>query len=163
MEGILTILVGILAYFILVGFPDGKHKNWRFLNPHETAFVIARIDADRGDAEEKEKFNFARFMSHGLDFKIWGFALIFCMILIVSYSFAYFLPIILQLGMGFSVGASQCLVAPPYFAAGILMFTTGWIGDKYKTRAPILLFNSMVALIGLPVMTFSRNVGAQYL
>lgn len=32
----------------------------------------------------------------------------------VTYALAYFLPVILQLNMGFSVGEAQCLVAPPY-------------------------------------------------
>lgn len=102
-------------------------------------------------------------MSHGLDIKIWGFSLIFSMILIVGYAFAFFLPIILQLGMGFSTAASLCLVTPPYFTAGLRMTFCGWLGDKYHMRAPNLLFNAVLALVGLPVMAFTNNTGAQYL
>jgi sugar phosphate permease len=70
----------------------------------------------------------------------------------VSYAIAYFLPIILSQKMGFSIAAAQCLVAPPYVFAAILMFSTAWVGDKYHMRGPILVFNAIIALIGLPIM-----------
>lgn len=54
--------------------------------------------------------------------------------------------------MGFSVAAAQCLVAPPYVFAALLMYGTAWIGDKYHMRGPILIFNAIIALIGLPIM-----------
>ena len=46
----------------------------------------------------------------------------------VTYAIAYFMPIILRENMGFSIGESQCLVAPPYAFAGILMLSTAWLG-----------------------------------
>lgn len=70
----------------------------------------------------------------------------------MTYAIAYFLPIILREGMGFSVAASQCLVAPPYVFAAILMYVTAWFGDKYHVRAPGLVFNAILGLIGLPIM-----------
>ena len=163
MQGVMTCIVALISYIVMVGFPDQKYVGWHFLSPQEIKFVLARINADRGDAQESEPFNIKTYLSHGLDIKIWGFSLIFCMILIVGYAFAFFLPIILQLGMGFSVAASLCLITPPYVAAGIWMTFCGWLGDKYQTRAPILLGNSMLAIVGLPVMAFTSNTGAQYL
>lgn len=68
----------------------------------------------------------------------------------------------LKEGMGFSTGAAQCLVAPPYAFAAILMFCTAWIGDKYHTRGPIVVFNCVLALIGLALMGFAKNLGARY-
>ena len=152
-----------MSCLVMVGFLDDKHIGWRFFSKREIAFVLARINADRGDAQETEPFNFKSYMANGLDLKIWGFSLIFCMILIVAYTFAFFLPINLQLGMGFSIAASLCLVTPPYFTAGLWMTFCGWLGDKYHMRARILLFNALVALVGLPVMAFTNNTGAQYL
>jgi hypothetical protein len=69
-----------------------------------------------------------------------------------SYSLGYFLPIILRDNMGFSVGESQMLTAPPYAAAAIVMGTCAWIGDKYHVRGPLLLFTSTLGLIGLPIL-----------
>jgi hypothetical protein len=39
----------------------------------------------------------------------------------------------------------------------------GWLGDKYHVRWPILLGNAVIAVIGLPVMSFVDNTGVQYL
>lgn len=80
----------------------------------------------------------------------------------LSYGIAYFLPIILRDNMGFSVGAAQCLVAPPFVLAGILMVATSWVGDKYRMRAPILAFNSVVTLIGLPIMGFAESSAVRF-
>lgn len=64
--------------------------------------------------------------------------------------------------MGFSVGASQCLVAPPYILAGLLMYGTSWAGDRYRTRAPILILNAIITLIGLPIMGFHKSAAIRY-
>jgi hypothetical protein len=75
---VLTCLVAIGGYIALVGFPDDKHRNWRFLNDRETELIIARVNKDRGDAHS-EKFDLKKFLAAGLDIKIWGFAWIFGM------------------------------------------------------------------------------------
>jgi hypothetical protein len=99
--------------WILVPFPDANpEKAWSFLNRREVDFIIARVNADRADVTT-EPFNLVKFLKPGLDLKIWGFAICFCCLTTVSYALAYFLPQILNGGMGFSVGAAQCLVAPP--------------------------------------------------
>ena len=81
----------------------------------------------------------------------------------VTYSFSFFLPIILKEKMKFSTAASQCLVAPPYVLAAILMVTTSWYGDKYRSRAPVLIFNSIVSIVGLCMMGFAKSSVVQYL
>lgn len=60
-------------------------------------------------------------MASGKDWKIWAYAVIFGCITTISYALAYFLPIILNMGLGFDVGTSQCLVAPPYVFGGIVV------------------------------------------
>jgi MFS family permease len=80
----------------------------------------------------------------------------------VSYAIAYFLPIILSEGMGFDTGTSQCLVAPPYAAAGFVMYGTSWVGDKYRMRGPVLIFNALLCIIGLPMMGFASSNAVQY-
>jgi hypothetical protein len=112
-EGTLTVCIGIMGYCLLVPFPDcNPEKAWNFLNKREVDFIVARVNADRADVTT-EPFNLIKFLKPGLDLKIWGFAMCFCCLTTVSYALAYFLPQILNGGMGFSVGASQCLVAPP--------------------------------------------------
>lgn len=80
----------------------------------------------------------------------------------LSYALAYFLPIILHVNMKFSIAASQCLVAPPYAFAAIVMYTTGYLGDKYKIRSPIIVFNMILCLIGLPIMGWHKSPAVRY-
>ncbi|PGH05697.1 hypothetical protein AJ79_06713 [Helicocarpus griseus UAMH5409] len=161
MEGVLTIIVGFLVYIFIVDFPDKAHKAWRFLNENECAFIIRRLNKDRGDGDA-EPFSVGKFLRPALDLKIWGLGMIFFCLTTVTYAIAYFLPIILHDNMGFDVGASQCLVAPPYVLAGILMFATSYLGDKFQTRAPVLVLNSVISLIGLPIMGFAKSNGVRY-
>jgi hypothetical protein len=82
---------------------------------------VARIERDRHDAIAMP-FSFKHYMYCAADLKIWGFASLFMLTTTVTYAIAYFLPIILQEGMGFGVAEAQCLIAPPYVLAAIWMF-----------------------------------------
>ncbi|KAB8237252.1 hypothetical protein ETB97_001042 [Aspergillus alliaceus] len=161
MEGVITGAIGILTIIFLVDFPDRAYKSWRFLSEKECAFIVRRINRDRSDGDE-EPFSIKRFLLPALDLKIWGFAMIFFCTTTVTYAIAYFLPIILEHGMGFSTGAAQCLVAPPFAMAGIVMYATAWVGDKYRVRGVIVVFNSLLCIIGLPIMGFAKGNAARY-
>ena len=80
----------------------------------------------------------------------------------VTYSFAFFLPIILNDTLGFSLAASQCLNAPPYVMAVLLMYGTAWFGDKYRVRAAVIVFNCCIAMVGLPILGFANNGAVRY-
>lgn len=149
------------GYVFFVGFPDdGKTYKW-FLTPAQTQFIIDRVNADRSDAVT-EPFTLGRFLKGGLDLKIWGYAMIFFDTTTITYSLAYFLPLILEHGMGFSTGAAQCLIAPPYVFAGIVMYIMGWAGDKWRIRGPFIIINMIMCIIGLALMGFVTNIGARY-
>lgn len=75
---------------------------------------------------------------------------------------ADFLPIILRENLKFSLAASQCLIAPPYGFAAILMFATAWVGDRYRVRGIIIIVNSLIGLVGLPIMAFHPNPSVRY-
>ncbi|KAK4124656.1 general substrate transporter [Parathielavia appendiculata] len=160
-EGIITMLLGIAGYWLLVDFPDARRKNWSFLGVREREWICARVDADRGDAKP-QKFSLVKYLRAGKDWKAWAYAMIFFNTTTVTYALAYFMPIILQLNMGFSVGAAQCLVAPPYAFAGIIMWFTGWAGDKYRLRGPVIIFNNLLCIIGLPIMGWHTNAAVRY-
>lgn len=160
-EGALTCFLGVLGYWALVDFPDKAHKSWKFLNEREAKFIIDRVNKDRGDAKP-EPWSTAKFFRGGADIKIWGFAMIFFNTTTVTYALAYFLPIILTQNLGFSVAASQCLVAPPYAFAAIVMYTTGYLGDKYHLRGPVIVFNMILCIVGTAIMGFHKNANVRY-
>ncbi|KAE8402223.1 major facilitator superfamily domain-containing protein [Aspergillus pseudonomiae] len=160
-EGVITLAIGLLAFVMLVDFPDKAHRSWRFLSERECAFVIRRVNRDRGDAEP-EDFSIKNFLRHAADIRLWGYGLIFCCLMTVTYAIGYFLPLILRNGMGFGVGESQYLSAPPYVWACILMIFEGWLGDKYRLRGPILIVNALMQLVGISLMGLAKGNSVRY-
>ena len=118
MQGILTCVVGAIGCFTIVDFPEkaaglsAKGFSIPFLNQKEVDFVVARIERDRHDAIALP-FSIKHYAACAADLKIWGFASLFMFTTTCTYAIAYFLPIILEDGMGFGVAAAQCLIAPP--------------------------------------------------
>ncbi|KAK0625286.1 major facilitator superfamily domain-containing protein [Bombardia bombarda] len=160
-EGILTVLLGIAAYWLLVDFPDSKRATWSFLTERERQWVCARVEADRGDVQVAG-FSLKEYLKAALDIKIWGYAIIFFNTTTITYALAYFLPLILTGNMGFTVAQAQCLVAPPYAFAGFVMYFGSWASDKYRMRGAVIVFNMMLCIIGLPIMGFHPNANVRY-
>ncbi|CAM6123429.1 unnamed protein product [Calypogeia fissa] len=161
MAGIITCIAGMFGYFWIVDFPELAAKSWRFLTPAESDFVVARIEIDRQDAIP-QPFTIAAYLKNAFDAKIWGFAWLFMLATTNTYAIAYFLPIILRYGMGFSIAAALCLTTPPYVAAAIVMYCQAVIGDKFHIRGPLVIFNSVLGLIGLPLLGFATNNRVRY-
>ncbi len=126
---------------MIVDFPEKSPSSWNFLSQKEADFVIARIEYDRHDVELMP-FNIGAYLRNGRDSKVWAFAWLYMMTTTNTYAIAYFLPIILRDGMNFSVAAAQCLVAPPYLFAAIVMFVQAYFGDKWHLRGPIIVGNA---------------------
>ncbi|KAF9894571.1 hypothetical protein FE257_006456 [Aspergillus nanangensis] len=160
-EGVITLVIGFLAFAMLVEFPDKAHRSWRFLSQRECAFVLRRLNRDRGDAEP-EAFSIGNFLQHAGDIRLWCYGVIFCCLMTVTYGIGYFLPLILRNGMGFSVGESQYLSAPPYFWGCILMLVEGWIGDRYRLRGPIIVLNALMSIVGISLMGLAKGNGVRY-
>lgn len=127
---------------VIVDFPEDSPKSWRFLNEKEAAFVVARIEHDRADVIP-EPFTWAKYLKNGLDSKVWGFGALYMMTTTCTYAIAYFLPIILRDELGFSVAAAQCLTAPPYVFAAVVMFIEAIFADKWHVRGPVIVFNAL--------------------
>lgn len=64
--------------------------------------------------------------------------------------------------MGFNIGESQMLTAPPYAGAAIIMAACAWAGDKYRVRGPLLLITAVLGLVGLPLLGYASQPGVRY-
>jgi hypothetical protein len=81
---------------------------------------------------------------------------------VVAYAISFFLPLILSAKLGFSVGVSQLLSTPPYFFAAVLMYAEGWLGDKYRIRGPIIVYNVFQTIVGLCLLGWNAVSGVHY-
>ncbi|TLS25452.1 hypothetical protein PpBr36_07813 [Pyricularia pennisetigena] len=80
-----------------------------FLTPRGQAHVLDRIDQDRGDAEQ-DKATGAKIFHHLPDCKSYFWAFNLLASAMPSYALAFFMPIILTEGMGFSTAHSMLLM-----------------------------------------------------
>jgi hypothetical protein len=70
------------------------------------------------------------------------------------YAFAFFLPLILRQGLGYSLELSFVLSAfPPCFAV-IVVMTVSWLADKYHVRGLPVIGQGLFGIIGLCMTGF---------
>jgi MFS family permease len=78
------------------------------------------------------------------------------------YSLAFFQPIILRDGMGFSYAKAQLLSSPPYVFTVFASLAGAWLSDKIRMRWPILVGQSIVAIVGLLIVLYGGLPGVRY-
>jgi len=103
-----------------------------------------------------------KYLANCKDSKVWAYAALYMLTTTNSYSIAYFLPIILEKSMHFSVAKAQCLVAPPYVAAAIVMFVQAIYSDKWRLRGPIVAGNAVMGLLGLGLLGYLDDAAPRY-
>ncbi|ERF70987.1 hypothetical protein EPUS_03266 [Endocarpon pusillum Z07020] len=161
-QGAITIFFGILTYFWIVDFPEQSLNSLFFLTPEEASQAVLRIQRDRKDAEAPEPLRFRSILVHFLDPKIYAFCALFFSMNIVSTALSYFLPTILQSGMGFSTDKAILLSAPPYYYSVIPVLFSSLVGDRYRLRGPIIIFNSLCLIVGFSMLGFPSQVTVRY-
>lgn len=161
-QGAITIFLGLITYLWMVDFPEKAANSFKFLTEAEAEIMVERINVDRGDVAA-EKFvwsngqDWSRLFAHASDLKIWGFCVMYFLLNMVSTSMSYFLPIILQQGMGFDANEAILLNAPVFYWAVVPALVTSYVGDHFHMRGPAIVFNSVVLIIGFCLIGFLDN------
>jgi hypothetical protein len=153
--------VGFVTYLWIVDFPENAQNSFRFLTAEEQGFATGRITEDRGDVKA-DPFSWKKCAVQFLDPKLYGFCVLFFCLNLVSTSLSYFLPIILQSGMGFSTDQAILLSAPPYFYAVIPVIISSIFGDRLQMRGAVIVFNCICTITGFSMLGFSSQVSVRY-
>ena len=156
-QGATTAFLGVLTYWWMIDFPETAHTSFHFLTESESRTASLRIQHDRGDSKA-DPFTWKKVLIHAKDIKIYGFCTLYFLQNLVSTSMSYFLPIILQGGMGFNTGESILLSAPPYYYAVIPAILSSYIGDKLQLRGPVIVFNCITLIVGFAMLGFTDQV-----
>ncbi|KAJ9608798.1 hypothetical protein H2200_006569 [Cladophialophora chaetospira] len=156
-EGSLTIVVGLISPLFIAEFPEKAS----FLDDREKHIAQARLHTNQPAQKFKHptvKESFKMLM----DWKILVFSFQYFVAAVSVYALAYFQPIILRSGMGYSYALAQILSSPPYVGAMIFSLTTAWLSDKIRMRWPIMCSACLVAVTGLLIVLYAKPPGVRY-
>ncbi|KAJ6145274.1 Major facilitator superfamily domain general substrate transporter [Penicillium chermesinum] len=162
-QGLIALVIGIMTYWWMVDFPENAARSFCFLSEREARIASERIEQDRADLIA-EPFSWSKLLGNFTDVKIYGFACMFFLLNLVSTSLSYFLPIILENGMGFSSDKSIILSTPPYYYAVLPVVLTSFLGDYYRKRGPLITFNALCLIAGFLMfgLPSSKQVAVRY-
>lgn len=157
-EGIATCVFAIIAFFIISDFPQDA----LWLSDRQRRAVIQRLDRDRHDAKQDHKvITFRQTLSYLGEWKIWYYAAIFGCATTTTYALAYFIPVILQ-GMGYSANKALIFSSPPYIVGIVYAIAISWLSDKTKRRGIYILFNCLIVVIGLLIISEVKAPSVRY-
>ncbi|CAF1075727.1 unnamed protein product [Adineta ricciae] len=156
-EGILTVIVGISAFFLIADFPSDRPK---FLTEEECNRTINRLQNDSGPGAG-EHFSWKQVKAAFLDWKVYIYGLCYIGFLVPLYSLALFSPTIVQ-GLGFTSYRAQLMTAPPYALAFITTMTTAYFSDKYAKRTIFMIFWVLISMIGFIILICVENTNVKY-
>jgi nitrate/nitrite transporter NarK len=115
-EGLITILVGIVSWWVIVDFPSDA----TFLTEEEKKIVRLRLEGDGQHGARDEKFKWSEFKASFSDWKTWTGMVMYMGVDGALYAFSLFLPSII-FEMGYKTLQAQLMSVAPYAFACVLV------------------------------------------
>ncbi|KXJ96059.1 major facilitator superfamily domain-containing protein [Microdochium bolleyi] len=174
LEGIVTVLVAIMAFFVMYDFPETAS----FLTEEERAFVVFRLkyqgqrqgtstgsdqEAVRAPAKvaQAEEFQWKYVWAAFTDWQIYASIVVYWGIVCPLYGISLFLPtIILQLG--YKSSTAQLLTVPIYITAAILAVAVAYFSDRVGKRSPFVIGFLCTMVVGFAMCIASSTPGVVY-
>ncbi|KAJ5388832.1 hypothetical protein N7509_011373 [Penicillium cosmopolitanum] len=157
LEGLLTVVVSITAYFWVYNYPDTAE----FLTEEEREFIQFRLKND-SDATRDEAFSWSAVLDAFKDPKTWLYGLGFHTMSLPLYTLSLFLPTIIK-ELGYSAAQAQLLSVPPYAVAFCTTISVAILSERLRLRAPFIMGSSAVACIGYILLISQHRPGVSYL
>lgn len=148
-QGVLTVLVGIVAFFVLVSKPDQA----KWLTQREKRLLNRALAEDRQPHDQTENSNIQRVFT---DWRVWRFVFIYFSIQMSVYGVLFYLPSklaeLLNIHVGLTVGYYSAI---PWICTLVLLPIITRIADKKANwnSMAILMLSCAVAGIGLSTQT----------
>lgn len=141
----------------MIEFPERV----KFLNNREKHIALERVRANKAgkDVVHPTVKQFAVMLC---DWKVMLFGVQYFIAGSSVYGLAFFKPIILRQGMGFSYAKAQLLSSPPYVFTIIMSLAMAYVSDKIRMRWPILCTQALVGIIGLLIILYGGPPGVRY-
>ncbi|OJD24545.1 hypothetical protein ACJ73_04096 [Blastomyces percursus] len=156
LEGLFTVLFGILSFFILPNNPSEVS----LFNSEEAERCTRRLALDT-NLPDNETVTLNRVLSAFKDPHI----LNMCAILFCSganlFGLSYFTPSIVQ-ALGYSPTRTQLLTVPPFACAFVATMIAAYFADRYKQRGAAAVSTSIIALVGAGMALKVRSIASRY-
>lgn len=161
-EGLPTIVFGVLSYFVLANDPYDA----RYLTDREKSFTPIRKQLDGtslGLEGDKDKIDWQQCFEAWKDWKVWGLAIAQIGVTVMLYSYSTFLPTIIN-ALGYSGIHTNLLTIPCYACGAIVYLCVAYYSDKTGYRGYFAVGGCLTACAGYAIMlgTPRYGAGAQY-
>lgn len=159
LEGILTMVVAMIFFFLLPDFPETA----KWVTPQERAYIDARLSADQGASAHARKITMKDILHVFTDWKVWIAGFMYFAVLIPGYSYAYFSPAIIQ-RFGYSPIKTQLYSVPPWACAWVWCMLIATLSDWTRKRYVWIVTSLAVAIVGCIVLlaTSHHQIHVQY-
>ena len=157
LEGLATILIAGVSYWMVHDFPDDA----KFLSEPDRQRVIRRLKQDKQSSAEHEEFKMSYFWASVKDWKTWAFAVVYMGCDGPLYAFSLFLPTIVE-ELGFQSTTANLLSVPPYAAAAIMTIFIGWLADRTNQRGWCNIGVSIIGMVGFSMLLGGTSPGVKY-
>ncbi|KAH9832608.1 MFS general substrate transporter [Rhodofomes roseus] len=156
-EGLVTIVAGVLSFFIIQDFPDTA----RFLTEEERTFVVRRLQADGQVSATGEKLKWQYVWQALIDWKTWLGMALYMGNEGPLYAIALFMPSIID-QLGYSATPANLLTVPVYVLACFVTCLVSWLADRYGGRGWWNIGCMLVGGTGFIILIASRNAALSY-
>lgn len=156
LEGILTVIVSVIAYFFIVNYPSTA----KFLTEEERAYIHTRLSSNT-DATRNEAFSWVNVRKAVGDPKVWLYGFGFHTMSLPLYTLSLFLPTIIK-ELGYTAAQAQLLTVPPYAVATVLTVLTAVASERTHRRAPFIMAGSSLAIIGYIILLTDTRPHVSY-
>ncbi|KAF2251831.1 MFS general substrate transporter [Trematosphaeria pertusa] len=162
LEGILTVIVAVIAYFTLFDFPETA----TFLTEEERAFIVYRLKYQGQRKNEvrvaqDDTFQWKFVKAAFLDWQIWVNIWVYWGIVAPLYGISLFLPTIIK-ALGYTSSTAQLLTVPIYITASVLAIGTAYVSDRYGKRSPFILGGLCIMAVGFIMCISTTTPGVVY-
>ncbi|KAL4895722.1 major facilitator superfamily domain-containing protein [Aspergillus ambiguus] len=158
LEGIATVLVAIVAHFIIQDYPDTA----KFLTAEERSWVIHRLRHQYSDGQtqysENERFKWKYVKDALIDWQVYLAIIVWYGIVCPMYGVSYFLPTIIK-DLGYTSSIAQLLTVPIYITAAVVAVLSAAISDRIGQRSPLLFLHLSCIVAGFIICLAASGRG----
>lgn len=157
LEGLLTFLCALPAYFIIPDFPDrAKH-----LTERERTQWLHHLHKSQGVTTAPVPITRRRIIDAFLDWRTYAYAVLYITIAMPFYGVSLFLPTVIK-GLGYTNAQANLFSVPPFAVGFATTLASAWLSDRFSMRGPFLMFWMSLCIIGYAVAITPQSYAVQY-